>query len=129
MSTLFRKLKYYPKSPAGLERKILRHIPQVFIFGLLGLGLPSLLARIFPISGGVSEVQYWIGMIDIYVISLIVFYCAAIFTIGCGALIVMIMKGPAYVADAYPLIDFDKPDANRGRGNNMYFITYYFYFD
>lgn len=109
MSPLFRKLKTHPKTAPGIERKILRHIPQLFIFGILGLGLPSLLARLFPISGSVGEVQRWIGTVDIYVISLIIFYCTAVFTIAFGALIVMIMKGPAYVADAYPLIDFDKP--------------------
>lgn len=109
MSPFFHKLKTHPKTAPGFERKILRHIPQIFVFGILGLSLPSLLARLFPISGSVSEVQRWIGTVDIYTISLIIFYCTAIFTIGFGALIVMIMKGPAYVADAYPLIDFDKP--------------------
>lgn len=109
MSLFFRKLRTHPKVAPGMERLILRHIPQVFIFGLLGLSLPSLLARLFPISGSVTEVQRWIVTVDIYVISLIVFYCTAIFTVGFGALIVMIMKGPAYVADAYPLIDFDRP--------------------
>jgi hypothetical protein len=29
--------------------------------------------------------------------------------LGIGAFIVMLSKGPAYVADAYPLIDSDKP--------------------
>lgn len=116
MSALFRKLKSHPKSPSGLERKILLHIPQTFLFGILGLGLPSFLARLSPVSGSVTEVQRWIGLVDIYVISLLIFYCTAIFTIGFGAFIVMIMKGPAYVADAYPLIDFDKPDANNRKG-------------
>lgn len=113
MSRFFHKLKTHPKAAPGLERKILRLIPQVFILGLLGLSLPALLARLFPIAGSVSEVQRWIGTVDIYVISLIVFYCTAIFTVGFGAFIVMIMKGPAYVADAYPLIDFDKPYTNK----------------
>lgn len=115
MSPFFHKLKIQHNVAPGIERKILRQIPQVFIFGLLGLSLPSLLARLFPISGSVTEVQRWIGTVDIYVISFIVFYCTAIFTIGVGALIVMIMKGPAYVADAYPLIDFDKPCSGKKR--------------
>jgi hypothetical protein len=29
--------------------------------------------------------------------------------VGLSAFIVMVMKGPAYVADAYPLSDADKP--------------------
>ncbi len=115
MSPFFRVLKTHPKVAPGIERKILRQIPQIFIFGLLGLGLPSLLARLFPISGSVTEVQRWIGTVDIYIISLVVFYCTAIFTIGFGAFIVMIMKGPAYVADAYPLIDFDKPYSRKDK--------------
>jgi hypothetical protein len=32
-----------------------------------------------------------------------------VLTLGIAALIVMLAKGPAYVADAYPLIDSDRP--------------------
>ena len=38
----------------------------------------------------------------------------AIFTVAIGAVTVRIMKGPGYVADAYPLIDADSPE-RRGR--------------
>lgn len=109
MSRFFSKLKGYQKTPPGIERKILRWIPQIFIFGLIGLALPALLARLFPINGSLGEVLRWIQMVDIYVISFEIFFCTAIFTVALGAFIVMIMKGPAYVADAYPLMDFDKP--------------------
>ena len=33
----------------------------------------------------------------------------AAFTVAIGCLIVMVMKGPAYVADKYPLSDADEP--------------------
>ena len=33
----------------------------------------------------------------------------AVFTIAIGCTIVMLMKGPAYVADRYPLSDADEP--------------------
>ena len=37
---------------------------------------------------------------DIYVISLIILHWTVVLTIGIAAFIVMLMKGPAYVADA-----------------------------
>jgi hypothetical protein len=36
-------------------------------------------------------------------------YWTIVFTVVLGCLIVMIAKGPAYVADAYPLPDADAP--------------------
>ena len=109
MSRLFSKLKGHQQPPPGIEREILRLVPQVFVFGVLGLALPALLARLFPITGSLGEVLRWIQTVDIYVISFELFFCTMMFTVALGAFIVMIMKGPAYVADAYPLIDFDKP--------------------
>ena len=101
MSRLFSKLKGHQQTPPGIEREILRLVPQVFVFGVLGLAL--------PITGSLGEVLRWIQTVDIYVISFELFFCTMMFTVALGAFIVMIMKGPAYVADAYPLIDFDKP--------------------
>lgn len=46
-------------------------------------------------------------MINIFTIASLVIYSLAIATIGIGAFIVKMMKGPAYVADAYYLDDLD----------------------
>ena len=48
--------------------------------------------------------------VDIYGISLLVLHWTVVFTVAIGAFIVLVMKGPAYVADAYPLEDADQPD-------------------
>jgi len=41
--------------------------------------------------------------VDILAISIVVLHWTAVFTVAIASLIVMVMKGPAYVADAYPL--------------------------
>ena len=44
------------------------------------------------------------------VISLIILHWTVVFTVGIAAFIVMMMKGPAYVADAYPLNEAETLD-------------------
>jgi hypothetical protein len=102
MSKWLKKLPGYQVYEPGLERKILRALPQFIFFGILAIGMPSLLAR-FLLSTQAQKI------IDILVIGTEIFYISMIITLGIGAFIVMLSKGPAYVADAYPLIDSDKP--------------------
>jgi hypothetical protein len=71
--------------------------------------MPSLLIRIFPNDSPATGIIGSIGFIDILVIATLIFYWIALFTIVIGAYIVVLMKGPAYVADAYPLEDADRP--------------------
>jgi hypothetical protein len=53
--------------------------------------------------------------VDIYAISVLVLHWTVVFTVAIGAFIVMVMKGPAYVADAYVLDDADTPAAPASR--------------
>ena len=46
---------------------------------------------------------------DFVMIGLVVFVWTAVLTVGIGCLIVWLMKGPAYVADAYPLPHSEEP--------------------
>lgn len=105
----FKKLPGYRKSPAGLERKILRLVPKVFLVGTVLILLPSVIARIWTMDDMPWVINKFITTIDIYAFGLLTVLWTALFTVGVGALTVMIMKGPAYVADAYPLPDADKP--------------------
>jgi hypothetical protein len=108
---LFNKLPGFQKAPAGLERKILRLIPRVFLVGTTLIALPSLLARLSTFDQAPWAISKFITTVDIYAFSLISALWTGLFTVGLGALMVMIMKGPAYVADAYPLPDSDRPRA------------------
>jgi len=102
MNEWLRKLPGYQVYEPGLEKKVLNGIPSFALMGLLAIGLPSLLARILlP-----SKTQ---RIIDILVISTEIFFLSMVFTLALVAFIVKLSKGPAYVADAYPLVDSDKP--------------------
>lgn len=105
----FKKLPGYQKAPPGLERKILRLLPKVFVVGTVLILLPSVIARLWTMDDAPWMISKFITTIDIYALGLVTVLWTALFTVGVGALTVMIMKGPAYVADPYPLPDSDKP--------------------
>jgi hypothetical protein len=116
--TLFNKLPGFVRTPPGQERKILALLPLILVLGTLILGIPSLAARVLISSGSETEIAAKIMTVDIYVISLIVLHWTVVLTVAIGAFIVMVMKGPAYVADPYPLEDSEHPDNPRQRGAN-----------
>jgi len=109
MVDLFNKLPGFQKAPAGLERKILRLLPKVLLVGTTVMALPSLIVRVWSMSDAPFLVAKLIKTVDIYTFSLLATFWTALFTFAIGALTIMVMKGPAYVADAYPLIDSDAP--------------------
>ena len=115
MAEWFRRLPGFRRTPAGIERTILRSLPKVWIYGSLLLMLPSLLVRLggqaAAESGGASTAM----AVDILVVALIFLHWNIVLTLAIGAFIVMVMKGPAYVADAYPLVEAEAPDTNATR--------------
>ena len=115
---LFNRLPGFPRTPAGKERVVLRQLPKAFLFGTLLLAVPSLLARLIASPDEALAVT----TTDIYVISLVILHWTVVFTVGIAACIVMMMKGPAYVADAYPLDEaeaVDEPPKWKPHGNHM----------
>ena len=114
---LFTRLPGFVETPPGLERKLLRRMPKLLLFGSLLIATPSFLARIFPWDGSESALAELVTRIDIYVISVVVLHWTVLFTVALGAFIVLVIKGPAYVADAYPLEDSDTPDCTGSRMN------------
>jgi hypothetical protein len=106
---LFNRLPGFTRSPAGIERVVLRRLPAVLIAGSLALGLPSVIARIAPWPGSEADTLVRIATVDIVAISVLVLHWTAVLTVAIAATIVLVMKGPAYVADPYPLPDADRP--------------------
>ncbi len=102
MSKWLRKLPGYQTYEPGLERKVLLQLPQFTVMGGLAIALPSLLARLL-LSAKAERI------IDILVIATEIFFLGMVLTLTIAAIIVMLSKGPAYVADAYPLIESDRP--------------------
>ena len=107
---LFNRLPGFPSTPAGKERSVLRLLPKAFLLGPLLLAAPSLLARL--ITGPDDALA--VTTTDIYVISLIILHWTVVFTVGLAAFIIMMMKGPAYVADPYPLHEAETLDTPPG---------------
>jgi hypothetical protein len=109
MSTLFNKLPGFTSTPPGVERQILRRLPRALLIGSILLALPSLAVRFALLLVPEMATETLLPSVDIYAFSLLVLYWTVLFTAGLAAFIVMVMKGPAYVADAYPLSDADSP--------------------
>jgi hypothetical protein len=90
-------------APPGLEMTLLRLMPRAMLFGtLLPAGL-SLGARILYRGGDAAVVAKQVLTVDIFSIALLVTVWTAILTVSIGAVVVYIMKGPAYEADSYPI--------------------------
>lgn len=107
--SLFNILPGFQKTPAGLERRILKHLFRITWVGTALIGALALGARALPWSGSEADIWSRIHTIDIYLIGLVILHWTVVLTVGIGAFIVMVMKGPAYVADAYPLVESDHP--------------------
>ncbi len=105
---LFRKLPGSRREPPGLEWRIWKKLPLLLIAGtaipLIAYGL----AHLFP-PADADPVEKYLNLVGILVTASIVTAWTAVFTLAIGCFVVRVMKGPGYVADAYPLIDSEEP--------------------
>lgn len=104
----FLKIVHGRKTPSGLEIEILRWLPRVTLIGSLIPVALSVLVRIMPAAPGIDAAKH-IKSVDIFAIATGITFLTAVFTVAIGAVIVHIMKGPAYAADAYPVSHADRP--------------------
>lgn len=103
---LFNKLPGFVQSPPGLEHRIWKRLPAILLAGSLLPGALSLTYRLFTLadplfSADRAEVLMW----DYMLAGLLLLHWMMVLTLGLICFIVRVMKGPAYVADAYPLPD------------------------
>ncbi len=103
------KLPDSRRHPPGLEWRLLRRMPRILVVGTLLPVLAAVVARLWPIGGSPQEIAATLGMVDIYAIGAITLHWTLVLTVSIACVIVWLMKGPAYVADAYPLPDSDRP--------------------
>ena len=107
----FKKIPPSSRAASGLEWRLWRKLPLIALAGtalpLLCLALVHLLSESAP---GAAEAR-WIQMMDYVVGGVIVFHWSMVVTIGIGCVIVMVMKGPGYVADGYRVSHSDQPRA------------------
>ena len=89
-------------------------LPMVMAAGVFVPLFLSAVIRLFPLiipEADTSRLQ--IG-IDILSISLFFTVLSGVITVAIGCITIVLMKGPAYVADAYELDDADRPDREAG---------------
>jgi hypothetical protein len=112
---LFNQLPGFTRSAAGLERVVLRRLLAILLAGSLVLALPSVIARMIRWHGTEADVVVRIATVDIVATGVLILHWTAVLTVAIAAVIVLVMKGPAYVADAYPLPDADHPNPRDAR--------------
>ncbi len=102
------KLPNSVRSPAGLEWALWRKLPLI---ALVGTALPlALAAGLHLLSSATDPAEArWLRMADYVVAGVIIFHWTAVFTLAIGCAVVMLMKGPAYVADAMEVSHSDRP--------------------
>lgn len=100
-----------PESAApGFERRLLRRLPGALLYGALAAAIPSLFTRVLAWTGLDPDATTRITAADIFGLSTLLLVGTAIVLLATGAVIVVVMKGPAHFADAYPLDDAERPD-------------------
>lgn len=107
-----KKLASTPRADSGLEYTLWRKLPLIAAVGaalpLSGLALAHLLADSQPSA---AEAR-WLQMMDYMVSGMVIFHGSMVGTVAIGCVIVMVMKGPGYVADGYRVSHSDRPRAS-----------------
>jgi hypothetical protein len=109
MKPLLNILPGFQQSPVGFERVLLRSLPAILFLGTLLILLPTLVIRILGNYTPILVSSHSLKLVDILTFATFILFLLAIFTISIGAFLVRLMKGPAYVADAYDMEDLEYP--------------------
>ena len=96
------RLPGFQRSPAGLEWALFKRLPAILMLGtVVPFGVAVALWWASP--GQPSAAEERALLVLIYELTgLVVLHWSLVLTLAIGCVIVMVMKGPAYVADAYP---------------------------
>ena len=106
---LLRKLPGYQREPHGIEWALVKKLPYALLVGTAIPAITALGMRLIEYEGDAKEFAKFIKTVDIVLIAAVVTACTAVLTIAIGCFVVIVMKGPAYVADAYHLHDAERP--------------------
>ncbi|MDB5886981.1 MAG: hypothetical protein JWR74_3152 [Polaromonas sp.] len=107
----FQKLPHTTRAGTGLERRLWRKLPLIALNGAV---LPLLcLATAHLLNAAPDAAQLrWLQLLGYGVGGVILFHASMVLTVGIGCIIVMVMKGPGYVADGYEVSHSDQPRAH-----------------
>ena len=107
---LFNKLPNSIRYPVGIEWPLLKRLPLIFFIGTLLISAPAI--SIYMQNPIISAEQYR----EIYIcFGLLFTFWFFVGATAIGCVVIMIMKGPGYVADAYELPVENKELENKPR--------------
>ena len=89
------------REPPGLEREILRRLPMAWLGSTAVPVLVALGGRWLPHPGPAAEAAKQVKTLEIFAFALGLTLWTALLTVAMGCVLVVFMKGPAYVADGY----------------------------
>jgi len=105
----FKKLPNSIRTASGLEWVLWRKLPWIAVAGTLApLLCLGLLHWFLDIDNDAAQTR-WLQMADYMVGGIVVLHWTLVMTVAVGCVIVMVMKGPGYVADGYQVSHSDQP--------------------
>lgn len=99
------KLPGYRRTPVGYEWKLLRQLPWITLLGTLA---PVLVVVGYQYLGHLAAAQ--LKLMAIFAFGGVVLFWTLMGILMFYCIILILMKGPAYVADAYYRPDANDPD-------------------
>lgn len=91
------------RSPAGLEWAIWKRLPAILLWGTAApVALAAIAWWLAPTRSGLAEDPALL-LLMFQLFGLVVLHWTLVLTLAIGCVVVMVMKGSAFVADAYPL--------------------------
>jgi len=100
-------------APPGLELRLLRALPAAALASIVMPLLMAWGARIYSEHRLTDNAAKFVKSVDIFAWSVSLTLLTAVLTVCIGCIVVWVMKGPAYVADAYPVAHANRPDQDR----------------
>lgn len=97
------------RAATGLEWRLWRKLPLIALAGTAVPVLCLALAHLLTDSPLDAAQSRWLQMMDYVAGGVVIFHWSMVATVGIGCVIVMVMKGPGYVADGYEVSHSDQP--------------------
>lgn len=105
----FNTLPGFQKSAAGIEWALWRKLPQITLWGtVLPIAVAALWHAVAPNQPTPAQERSLL-LVDYVAAGAVMAHWTLVLTLAIGCAIVILMKGPAYVADPYELNDSDRP--------------------
>jgi hypothetical protein len=97
----FNKLIGFQRSPSGMEWHVWRKLPLILLVGTALPLLFSVCAYALNALEATTNAQRAVAQFFYVMLGIVIFHWMMVLTLAIGCAIVIVMKGPAYVADAY----------------------------